>query len=718
MSAAAASAAHGDCEQSVNRICWRSAATLSIRERDVRRPPRNAQPRPAPRRGAWRGRGDAPGPLLIIAGAGSGKTNTLAHRVAHLVVNGANPGRILLMTFSRRAANEMTRRVERIVARALPATSAPPTLAWSGTFHGIGARLLREYAGAIGLDPAFTIHDREDSADLMNLVRHELGLSHTEKRFPTKATCLAIYSRTVNQEAALADVLAAVFPWCAGWQEELSGLFARLYGGQAEPERPRLRRPAALSGGDAGGAGHRRGYRRALRPYPGRRISGHQPAAGLDPHGAQAGRARVVVVGDDAQSIYSFRAATVRNILDFPKAFSPPAAVVTLSRNYRSTQAILAASNAVIGLAEERYAKELWSERASGDRPALVVTADEADQARYVVERVLQNREGGMALKEQAVLFRAAHHSGQLEIELTRRNIPFVKYGGLKFLDAAHVKDVLALLRFAGNPRDRVSGFRVLQLLPGIGPSSAADVLDLLAQSDAAGAVLATYQPPARAAADWPGFAGLATDLRAGRAGWPAEMERVRLWYEPHLERIHEDAVIRRNDLLQLEQIAAGYPSRERFLTELTLDPPDATSDEAGPPFLDEDYLILSTIHSAKGQEWKSVFVLNGIDGCIPSDLGVGTSGRDRGGAAAALCRHDAGEGRAGHHGAAALLRAAAAPRRRPPSLRPAHALHSRGDPLPFPREPVAAGSRRTRRGRATAGPRVDVGRRLRQRWG
>ncbi len=254
-----------------------------------------------------------------------------------------------------------------------------------------------------------------------------------------------------------------------------------------------------------------------------------------------------------------------------------------------------------------------------------MAVADDADQARYVVERVLANREEGVALKQQAVLFRAAHHSGQLEIELTRRNIPFVKYGGLKFLDTAHVKDVLALLRFASNPRDRVSGFRVLQLLPGIGPSSAADVLDRLAETDAAGTVLASYQPPARAAADWPDFARLAADLRGGRAGWPAEMEHVRLWYEPHLERIHEDAVIRRNDLLQLEQIAAGYPSRERFLTELTLDPPDATSDEAGPPLLDEDYLILSTIHSAKGQEWKSVFVLNGIDGCIPSDLGVGS---------------------------------------------------------------------------------------------
>ncbi len=673
---------------------------------------------PDQRRAVMHGAGEkAPGPLLVIAGAGSGKTNTLAHRVAHLVVGGANPGRILLMTFSRRAANEMTRRVERIVARALPATSAPPTLSWSGTFHGIGARLLREYAGAIGLDPSFTIHDREDSADLMNLTRHELGLSHTEKRFPTKATCLAIYSRTVNQEAELDDVLTQSFPWCAGWREELSGLF-RAYT-EAKQSQSVLDYDDLLL------------YLAAMLEEPaiaadiGARFDHILVDEYQDTNRLQAsillslrpdGRG-LVVVGDDAQSIYSFRAATVRNILDFPHAFSPPAAVVTLERNYRSTQAILAASNAVIGLAEERYAKELWSERASGDRPALVAVADEADQARYVVERVLANRETGVALKQQAVLFRAAHHSGQLEIELTRRNIPFVKYGGLKFLDTAHVKDVLALLRFAENPRDRVSGFRVLQLLPGIGPSTAADVLDRLAAGTEAGAVLAAYPPPARAADDWPGFAGLAEVLRSGRAGWPAEMGAVRLWYEPHLERIHEDAVIRRNDLMQLEQIAAGYPSRERFLTELTLDPPDATSDEAGPPHRDEDYLILSTIHSAKGQEWKSVFVLNGIDGCIPSDLGVGTTQEieeERRLLYVAMTRAKDELAIMVPQRCYVLQQRRGGDRhlfaQRTRFIPEAILMHFRASLWP----PTAAGEARARQ----AGPRIDVGKRLRQRWG
>jgi DNA helicase-2/ATP-dependent DNA helicase PcrA len=229
-----------------------------------------------------------------------------------------------------------------------------------------------------------------------------------------------------------------------------------------------------------------------------------------------------------------------------------------------------------------------------------------------------------MKLKAQAVLFRAAHHSATLEIELTRRNIPFVKFGGLKFLDSVHVKDVLAVLRWAENPRDRVAGFRVAQLLPGIGPAIAGRLLDSVAQDEAPGAI-ARFQAPARASEDWPRFVGLMAKLCGRESGWPAEFEMIRRWYEPHLERNHEDAAIRIGDVLQMESIASTYPTRERFLTELTLDPPDATSDESGVPMLDEDYLILSTIHSAKGQEWRNVFVLNGVDGCIPSDLGTGS---------------------------------------------------------------------------------------------
>jgi DNA helicase-2/ATP-dependent DNA helicase PcrA len=331
------------------------------------------------------------------------------------------------------------------------------------------------------------------------------------------------------------------------------------------------------------------------------------------------------VVGDDAQSIYSFRAATVRNILDFPNAFNPAADIVTLDRNYRSSQPILAAANGVIDLAAERFTKNLWTERQSAERPHLVSVRDEADQTRYIVERVLENREVGTSLKQQAVLFRTSHHSGPLEVELARRNIPFVKFGGLKFLDSAHVKDMLAVLRFAQNPRDNVACFRLMHFIPGVGPTSAYRVLEQMAVRPDPLSALSDIPAPPRAGEDWAAFVEILQQLRAGNAGWPAEIEYARRWYEPHLERIHEDASMRQADLVQLEQMAAGYPSRERFLTELTLDPPDATSDQAGAPHLDEDYLILSTIHSAKGQEWKSVFVLNVVGGCIPSDLGAGT---------------------------------------------------------------------------------------------
>ncbi|HEY7244577.1 MAG TPA: ATP-dependent helicase [Xanthobacteraceae bacterium] len=583
----------------------------------------NVQQRRAVEHGAQDGR-----PLLIIAGAGSGKTNTLAHRVAHLIASGADPRRILLLTFSRRAAVEMARRVERITAAALGAHrgKVPQALPWSGTFHAVGARLLREYAFEIGLGVAFTIHDREDSADLMNLVRHDLGFSKTDKRFPMKSTCLAIYSRTINAEAPLAGVLGSRFPWCAEWEAELRRLFAAyvetkqkqnvldyddllLYWAQMMKEREIAENLAA------------RFDHVLVDEYQDTNRLQASILLALKPNGNG-----LTVVGDDAQSIYSFRAATVRNILDFPDHFSPRAEIVTLERNYRSTQPILEAANAVIDLAEERFTKNLWSDRASAELPRLVSVRDETDQAGYVADSALQHREAGIALKHQAVLFRASHHSAQLEIELMRCNIPFVKFGGLKFLEAAHIKDVLACLRWAENPRDRVAGFRVIQLLPGAGPVTAARLLDRIAETGDALAAIGAFVPPAATMEAWPAFIELNRALRAKAVGWPAEIERVCHWYAPHLERLYEDAVVRQSDLAQLAQIASTYATRERFLTELTLDPPDATSDEAGRPLVDEDYLILSTIHSAKGQEWSVVSILNVIDGCIPSDLSTGSA--------------------------------------------------------------------------------------------
>ena len=588
----------------------------------------NEQQRQAVEHGVGLADARVAGPLLIIAGAGSGKTNTLAHRVAHLIVNGADPRRILLMTFSRRAASEMARRVERICKQVLGANSGILTdaLAWSGTFHGIGARLLRMYAEQIGLNVDFTIHDREDSADLMNLARHELGFSKTENRFPTKGTCLSIYSRAVNSQIPLNEILRQHYPWVGTWEEQLKQLFAAYV--QAKQEQNVLDYDDLLL------------YWAQMVSDPeladdiGNRFDHVMVDEYQDTNRLQAsvlmalkpGGRGLTVVGDDAQSIYSFRAATVRNILDFPASFSPAADIITLDRNYRSTQPILAAANGVIDLARERFTKNLWTDRQSLERPKLVTVKDETEQANFIVDQVLANRETGMTLKNQAVLFRTSSHSGPLEVELTRRNIPFVKFGGLKFLDSAHVKDMLAVLRFAQNPRDRVAGFRLLQMLPGIGPKTAGNILETIAADPEPLLALAEIPPPPKTGDDWTSFVQLLAALRKNQDGWPSDIAQARLWYEPHLDRIHEDADTRKADLLQLEQIASGYPSRERFLTELTLDPPDATSDQAGVPLLDEDYLILSTIHSAKGQEWRAVFMLNVVDGCIPSDLGVGTS--------------------------------------------------------------------------------------------
>src|SRR6516225_1719414 len=567
-------------------------------------------------------------PLLIIAGAGSGKTDTLAHRVAHLIVQRADPRRMMLLTFSRRAAAEMSRRVERIAAQVLPEHGRlmVDALTWSGTFHAIGARLLREYSDQIGLDRTFTIHDRSDAADLINLVRHDLGLSKTERRFPTKNTCLAIYSRVVNAEIPLPEVLKTNFAWCAEWENELKKLFA----GYVEAKQrqnvldfddlllcwAQMMQEAEIARDLSSRFDHV-----LVDEYQDTNRLQASILLALKPDGKG-----LTVVGDDAQSIYSFRAATVRNILDFPKQFTPPACIITLDRNYRSTQPILAAANAVMDLAAERHKKNLRSDRPSAQRPQLIPVRDETDQARYVAERVLEHREAAIPLKQQAVLFRASHHSAQLEIELTRRNIPFVKYGGLKFLEAAHIKDVLAFLRWAENLRDQVSGFRVVQLLPGVGPATARRVLDRIAETDQPFDALRQFHPPAACAEDWPGFVDTLQLVRGNTTGWPAELDLVCRWYAPHLERRHEDAKAREADLLQLAQIASTYPNRQRFLTELTLDPPSATSDKAGVPLRDEDYLILSTIHSAKGQEWKSVFVLNCVDGCIPSDRATGST--------------------------------------------------------------------------------------------
>ncbi|MBE7370005.1 ATP-dependent helicase [Ramlibacter pallidus] len=586
---------------------------------------------PQQREAATHGTGDSADdtrPLLVIAGAGSGKTNTLAHRVANLIRHGADPQRMMLLTFSRRAAQEMERRVGGVLQKALglPGTQALPNLPWSGTFHALGARLLREYAPRIGLDETFTIHDRGDAEDLMGMVRHEIGFSDAKKRFPLKGTCLGIYSRVLNTREPLGLVLQSVYPWCTQWEEELK----KLFGAYVEAKQQQnvldyddllafwadmMAEPALAQEVGA------RFDHLLVDEYQDTNKLQAEIILGLKPTGQG-----VTVVGDDAQSIYSFRGATVRNILDFPHQFTQPARIVTLERNYRSTQPILAASNAVIAAARERHAKNLFSDKAASQRAQLVLVPDEAQQARWVADHVLRQREGGTVLKSQAVLFRTSHHSAALELELARRNIPFVKFGGLKFLEASHVKDLMAVLRFAQNPRGRMAGFRVAQLVPGVGAATATRLLDAMGEASDPLQALQAFEPPSQAKEEWAQLASLYAKLQDPELAWPADMELAKAWYLPHLERLHDDAQVRKLDVEQLVRLAAGYGSRERFLTELTLDPPEVTSDQSGPPLRDEDYLVLSTIHSAKGQEWKAVHVLNVVDGCIPSDMSTGTT--------------------------------------------------------------------------------------------
>lgn len=571
-------------------------------------------------------------PLLIIAGAGTGKTTTLAHRVAWQILSGIDPARILLLTFTRRAAAEMLKRVEGILLQ-LDADQLPdPRIAErsflrrirGGTFHAVATQLLRRYGHVIGLHPDFTILDRGDSEDLMNLARAELNLPKTGSRFPLKGTCLDIYSRCVNTQRQLELVLKKWFPWCQEHEELLSRLFTT-YAERKEQQRvldfdDLLLFWNALAESTDGNTLLKEQFDRILvDEYQDTNILQSAILKNMAPDGQG-----VTAVGDDAQSIYSFRAATVRNILDFPDEF-PGTTVLPLEQNYRSTQRILDATNLVIAEADERHHKQLWSDRGDGALPILVTCADEEAQSEYLIDRILEQRESGTALKNQAVLFRASHHSMALEAELGRRNIPFQKYGGLKFLETAHIKDVMAFLRLAENPYDAVAAFRVLVLLPGIGQAKAGTLIDLLRDSGGQFDAWETWKPPSALQDNWPKLIQMLVRM-AGRSGTsdagPAtDLHEINTFYQPLAEARYDNVKARLKDISQLEVIAARFESRTAFLSDMTLDPPASTQDLAADPWLDEDYLILSTIHSAKGLEWDSVYVIHAADGNIPSDM-------------------------------------------------------------------------------------------------
>ncbi len=596
------------------------------------------------------------GPLLVVAGAGTGKTRTLVARVAHLIHRGVRPDRLLLLTFTRRAASEMLRRAEQF-AGALTGGGASWSGAapWGGTFHAVANRLLRMYGRAIGLPQDFNVIDQADAADVMAMVRTELGVAKKDRRFPRKETLVSIYSRTVNAQERLESVLERQFPWCRDDLEGIRAIFEqyllRKRASRVMDYDDLLLAWKALMETDGAGAAIERLFDHVL-------VDEYQDTNIVQAdilHGLRRTNRNLTVVGDDAQAIYSFRAATVRNILDFPEQF-PGAKVVKLEENYRSTQRILDASNTVMSAAAQRHAKTLFSSRRSDVRPMLLTCEDERQQTDLVCDHIITHLERGIPLRRQAVLFRAGHHSDMLEVELARRNIPFVKFGGLKFVEAAHIKDMMAFLRVLENPYDEISWHRLLLLLESVGPSTAQRVIAALgirgaSSSPSSDVGAAAYDSPLKrlfltpppvpagaraefealrsALADCSGVrivpgatkmdaAALATTETLPLA---AQLERIRKLYEPLLARRYENPAPRLRDLEQLEQIARGYRSRENFISDLTLDPPTSTADLAGPPFLEDDWTTLSTIHSAKGCEWDIVHVLHAADGMIPSDM-------------------------------------------------------------------------------------------------
>lgn len=578
------------------------------------------------------------GPLLIVAGAGTGKTTTLTHRVAWLIHSGIDPRRILLLTFSRRSAAEMLRRVTGCLQRlgraeggvgSSSAAAALQSAIHGGTFHAMAARLLRQHGRVIGLDPDFTVLDRADSEDLLDVVRTELHLSREDRRFPLKQTCLSIYSRCVNARAKLKTVLEEVYPWCLEFEDD----FKQLFKGYVDRKEQLhcldyddlLLFWNALVSDESGAKAVRKQFDAVLvDEYQDTNLLQAEILQQLCPDGRG-----LTVVGDDAQSIYSFRAATVRNILDFPQQF-PGTTIVLLEENYRSTTPVLEATNKVIAEATERHHKELWTSRRGGQRPQVVSCQDESEQAAFIIRQVLAHREKGVSLKRQAVLFRASHHSLQLELLLAEQNIPFHKFGGLKFAEAAHIKDLLAFLRLAENPLDMVAASRVLMLLPGIGRKRALELTDRLLAAHGNFDAWRTWNPPAATREYWSECLALLQGLSVTKAGprsgiqVPAEVEQVRKFYAPLLELHYPNPRERQNDLEQLVHVSARYPGRSEFLTAITLDPPSSTQDLAADPVLDEDWLTLSTIHSAKGLEWDAVYVLHAADGCIPSDQSTG----------------------------------------------------------------------------------------------
>ncbi len=564
------------------------------------------------------------GPLLILAGAGTGKTTTLCARVGWLVSEGTAPERIMLLTFTRRAAREMLQRTRALVP--MPGGSGG---VWGGTFHSLAHRFVRLHASSLGLPAGFAVLDAGDAADLIDLIREEHGHAQSKRRFPRKSTLLDIYSGTVNAQRTLTEIVTERFPWCEEHVEAMAALF------KAYTARKRtlgaidlddlLLYWRALAGDEVIGRAIEAGFDHVL-------IDEYQDVNGLQVEivkGLRRTCPELTAVGDDLQAIYGWRSASAEHILQFPEQF-PGTSIVTLERNYRSSQPILDTANALAEQCDRAYRKRLQADaRPDGARPELIFCRDESAQAAEVCDRVLASRELGIELRRQAVLMRTSHDSDLLELELARRQIPFVKYGGLKYMEAAHVKDLIALFRLVGNPANELSWFRVLQLLDGVGPVSARRTLDVLVTAPASDPLSAWDEARERlpSAARDPADAIVSALRRARGAGSAgSQAEGLRDALAPLIRSRYPDGAIRLVDLEQLVAAARESSDLVGFAGDLALDPPQSSADLAGPPHLDEDYLVLSTVHSAKGLEWEGVHVLAVYDGNFPACMSAGTS--------------------------------------------------------------------------------------------
>jgi DNA helicase II / ATP-dependent DNA helicase PcrA len=560
------------------------------------------------------------GPLLIVAGAGTGKTRTLVYRVAHLVEKGARPESVLLLTFTRRAATSM-------LARAAALGDGRCQRVSGGTFHSLGHSVLRKFPEAADVSRNFTVLDGSDTEDLIDLLRRQIHLAK-DRRFPRKRTICAIFSMMVNKATTLEAVLKQSYPHFA---DERAGL-EELYRSFEEFKRARhmltyddllVRLREALEGSAELRERLSEQYRYIM-------VDEYQDTNKLQAQIVRlmtATHDNVAVVGDECQSIYSFRGASHRNMLEFPELF-PSAQVIKLEENFRSTQPILDVANAIISDVKEGYAKRLFSRVTEGPPPVAVSARDENEQSRFVAERIEELRDEGVALGEIAVLFRASSHSFDLEIELGKHGLPFRKFGGIKFAESAHIKDALSFLRVVVNPSDTLSWFRALKLIDHIGDATVNQILDYLGVERKEFRVARTKEGLFKKLHRFPARAGYKDHLSklarllgslVENKSPSAQLSSVLRFYRPILKTRHDDYPRRARDLEHLQAIAKRYKSSAELLSDIALDPSDAAQSNKAARGGSGGGVTLSTVHSAKGLEWDALFVIWMTDGWFPS---------------------------------------------------------------------------------------------------